>query len=159
MRFDRRIWCFALRKRMVPTMCSNGPMSGVGQSRRFGRRPMTSGLPPTTDIVRPARLVRFVPILLQKSKIERPEKTRQSGHWTSLPAASLSNATTEVRDRFGMKRHGPFTSPRAKRISGSRNFRSPHAELNDECRFSGVKPKQRGQGRTVAFDPTRAWAG
>ena len=51
--------------------------------------------------------VRKGPILLQKSKIERPEKSRQSGHWTSLPAASLSNATTEVRDRFGMKRHGP----------------------------------------------------
>jgi hypothetical protein len=31
------------------------------QSRRFGGRPATSGLPLTTDIVRPTRLVRLVP--------------------------------------------------------------------------------------------------
>jgi hypothetical protein len=35
--------------------------------RRLASLPATSGLPRTTDIVRPARLVRFVPILLQKS--------------------------------------------------------------------------------------------
>ena len=34
-----------------------------------------------------------------------------------------------------------------------------HAKLNDECRFSGVKPKSPGQGRTVAFDPTRSAPG
>ena len=42
---------------------------------------------------------------------------------TERPAASLFNASTEVRDRFWMKRYG--TSPRVKRISGSKNFRSP----------------------------------
>jgi hypothetical protein len=36
-------------------------MSQLGQKRRFGRQPTTSGLPRSTDIVRPARLVRFVP--------------------------------------------------------------------------------------------------
>jgi hypothetical protein len=36
-------------------------MSEVGQSRHFGRWPTTSGLPQSTDIIRPARLVRFVP--------------------------------------------------------------------------------------------------
>jgi hypothetical protein len=36
-------------------------MTVMGQSRRFGHRPGTSGLHRTTDIVRPARLVRFVP--------------------------------------------------------------------------------------------------
>jgi len=36
-------------------------MSGLGQSRRFRRPPITSGLPRETDISRPARLVRFVP--------------------------------------------------------------------------------------------------
>jgi len=36
-------------------------------SRRFDAPPATSGLPQSTDIARPARLVRFVPIVLQKS--------------------------------------------------------------------------------------------
>jgi hypothetical protein len=36
-------------------------MSHVGQSRHFGRRQTTSGLPPGTDIVRPTRHVRKVP--------------------------------------------------------------------------------------------------
>jgi hypothetical protein len=35
--------------------------SDLGQSRRFDVRPVTSGPPQSTDIVRPARLVRFVP--------------------------------------------------------------------------------------------------
>ena len=37
-------------------------MTASGQSRRFHRPPTTSGLPPETDIYRPACLVRFVPI-------------------------------------------------------------------------------------------------
>src|ERR1700730_1450522 len=36
-------------------------MSEVGQSRRFDAPPVTSGLPRSTDIVGPVRLVRFVP--------------------------------------------------------------------------------------------------
>src|SRR6266478_9520192 len=35
--------------------------SAQGQSRRFNPLPVTSGLPRTTDINRPAPLVRFVP--------------------------------------------------------------------------------------------------
>jgi hypothetical protein len=42
-------------------------MSELGQKRRFDPVPATSGLPLTADLVRPVRLVRFVPILLQKS--------------------------------------------------------------------------------------------
>jgi hypothetical protein len=34
----------------------------VGQSRHFGRRPMTSGLPPEADIVRAGRHVSKVPL-------------------------------------------------------------------------------------------------
>jgi hypothetical protein len=37
-------------------------MSALDQSRRFDRAPLTSGLPP---------------IVLQKSKIERPRKSRE----------------------------------------------------------------------------------
>jgi len=38
-----------------------GTMTASGQSRHFGRRQTTSGLPPGTDIVRPTRHVRKVP--------------------------------------------------------------------------------------------------
>jgi hypothetical protein len=41
--------------------------SAVGQSRHFGRRQTTSGLPPEADIVKAGRHVSKVPILLQKS--------------------------------------------------------------------------------------------
>ena len=44
--------------------------SATGQSRRFEPLPVTSGLPRTTDIGRPARLVRFVPILLKNSVLK-----------------------------------------------------------------------------------------
>jgi hypothetical protein len=33
----------------------------MGQSRHFDPAPLTSGLPRSTDIIRPDRLVRFVP--------------------------------------------------------------------------------------------------
>jgi hypothetical protein len=41
-------------------------MSALGQTRRFQFSAVTSGLSRTTDISLLARLVRFVPILLQK---------------------------------------------------------------------------------------------
>jgi hypothetical protein len=46
-------------------------------------------------------------ILLQKSKIEQPKKSRESRSLDFSAAASLFNAITEVRDRFWMKRYGP----------------------------------------------------
>jgi hypothetical protein len=39
-----------------------GRMSAWGHSRRFGGSPIISGLPPGTDIARPPRHVRSVPI-------------------------------------------------------------------------------------------------
>src|SRR5947207_12469415 len=42
-------------------------MSQMGQSRHFGRRPTTSGLPLETDIVGAGRHVSKVPIVLKKS--------------------------------------------------------------------------------------------
>jgi hypothetical protein len=41
---------------------SGQPMSAAGQSRHFGRRPTTSGLPLETDIVRVGRHVSKVPM-------------------------------------------------------------------------------------------------
>ena len=50
------------------------------------------------DIARQIRDVRKVPILLQKSKIEQPQESRESRSLDFSAAASLFNATTEVRD-------------------------------------------------------------
>jgi hypothetical protein len=46
-------------------------------------------------------------ILLQKSKIERPGKSRESRFLDAPTAARLSGANTKVGGRFGMKRCGP----------------------------------------------------
>jgi hypothetical protein len=43
------------------------PTSALGLSRHFGGRPITSGLPLETDIVKAGRHVSKVPILLQNS--------------------------------------------------------------------------------------------
>jgi len=44
-----------------PTFFVRGGMSQKGHSRRFDRTTATSGLPSSTDIIRPETLVRFVP--------------------------------------------------------------------------------------------------
>jgi hypothetical protein len=51
-------------------------MSQLGQSRRLERRPVTSGLPRLTDVIRPGRLVRFVPIG-DIASLVRNERSRQ----------------------------------------------------------------------------------
>src|SRR5205823_3134244 len=48
----------SLRQR---TLRGHAGMSEKGHSRRFDGRPATSGLPPSTDFVRTAQQVRFVP--------------------------------------------------------------------------------------------------
>ena len=69
-------------------------MSGLGQSRHFGRRPTTSGLPLKTDIVRAGRHV---------AKVPRPEVTRRT--WKSpLPCIQRDAfwlRTLEVRSKRG----------------------------------------------------------
>ena len=59
------------RARSNKVSVDSGSMSEVGQSRRFAPLPATSGLPQSTDIARAVRLVRFAPILLQKSAYRR----------------------------------------------------------------------------------------
>jgi len=48
-------------RRDADRRAAGGLKSVPGQSRRFSGRPATSGLPRTTDVIRPARLVRLVP--------------------------------------------------------------------------------------------------
>jgi len=46
-------------------------------------------------------------LLLQKSKLEQPQKSRESWSLDFSAAALLFIATTETRGRFWMKRYGP----------------------------------------------------
>jgi hypothetical protein len=54
--------------RRVTESAAEEAESALGHSRRFGHRPMISGLPPTTDIVRSAHLVRFVPTDMRETR-------------------------------------------------------------------------------------------
>jgi hypothetical protein len=53
-------------------------MSELGQSRRFDPLPATSGLPRSTDIIKPVPLVRLVPSadLLNHLVGDSPDQTR-----------------------------------------------------------------------------------
>src|SRR6266852_7187076 len=68
---------------------------------------MFSALAPKADSRRTSPEVRFVPILLQKSKIERPGESRESRFLDAPAVARLSGANTKVGGRFGMKGCGP----------------------------------------------------
>src|SRR6266404_10997 len=68
---------------------------------------MFSALPPKADSSRTSRHVRKVPILLQKSKIGRPRKSREGRFLDAAAAARFSGANTKAGGRFCMKRHGP----------------------------------------------------
>jgi hypothetical protein len=76
--------------------CLQGATSVSGQIEKSGRTSGKSALPSTTDFVRGHRHVSKVPILLQKSKIEQPKKSRESRSRGFSAAASLVGATTEV---------------------------------------------------------------
>jgi hypothetical protein len=55
------------------------------------------------DSKQTSRHVRFVPILLQKSKIERPRKSRESRFLDAATAAKPSMADTKTGGRFCVK--------------------------------------------------------
>jgi hypothetical protein len=65
-------------------------MSELGQSRRFDAPPTTSGQPQSTDIGRPARLVRFVPITdIQKQSLDHFVCLSRSIGGTMIPTSCL----------------------------------------------------------------------
>jgi hypothetical protein len=59
------------------TAIDGGEGQLLGQTRKSARLNGMSVLPPTADVVGPPRRVRVVPIVLQKSKIERRQKSRK----------------------------------------------------------------------------------
>jgi hypothetical protein len=62
--------------------------------------------------------VRFAPILLKKSKIERLRKSREGQFLTVSAAASLCKAGTKVSDRFLYESMWSLTLPRGTHQAG-----------------------------------------
>src|ERR1700722_11171628 len=56
-------------------------MARLGQSRHFDHAPLTSDLPRSTDIARPPRLVRFVPIKKIANSLDRLVGTGEQHRW------------------------------------------------------------------------------
>src|SRR6267378_4351758 len=80
-------------------------------------------------------------IVLQKSKIERDQKFRESRFFDVSTAAKPRSADTMVRGRFLCERMWSLASPLARRISGPRKFcSSPKKDFfNTIGRKAGVR--------------------
>ena len=83
-----------------------------GQTETSTRPCGMSALPPTTDIVRPHAQVRSVPILLQKSKIQRPQKSRKCRFLDNFAAVMLSAANMKTGGRFAANNQVPHVARR-----------------------------------------------
>jgi hypothetical protein len=109
--------------------------SALGQSRRFENRPATSDLPQSTDIARPAWLVRLVP---KPDLVARQRQPRfNEGTGRKLFRASIRQLSRSVRYPFTVSSVSPlnfvpFThrSSSLTRVSrGKRSTRVPSAIL------------------------------
>jgi hypothetical protein len=104
---------------------------------------------------RPEDISALPSIVLQKSKIDRLQKFRESRFLDFSSAARLRTARTKVCSRSFDKRCGPFTSLRTKRISGARKFRSSAPKDS----FATVSPrKQTSEPSSVVSALDRAEA-
>jgi hypothetical protein len=92
-------------------------------------------------------------ILLQKSKIEQPKKSRESRSRGFSAATSLVSATTEVRDQLWMKRYGP-SRRRAQNASAVLRIFVRHLKKTFATK-SGAKRPSRRRDATSVFDPER----
>jgi hypothetical protein len=69
-------------------------MSVPGQSRQFGQVPATSGLPRTTDIIRPAQYVSMVP-MADLANVDSFQPRRPYRSPMILPVAGLMKCRDE----------------------------------------------------------------
>jgi len=100
---------------------------------------------------RPEDMSALPSIVLQKSKIDRLQKFRESRFLDFSSAARLRTARTKVCSRSFDKRCGPFTSLRTKRISGARKFRS--SAPKDSCNSIPSEADIGAVFRCVSFGP------
>jgi hypothetical protein len=77
--------------------CCDAAMTGVGQKRGFDRAQSSSGLPRRTDIIRPPRQVRLVPIVLKKSFSGEERKFLKTADTFRTPTSFHTKTTTGLR--------------------------------------------------------------
>src|SRR6266852_6424300 len=94
-------------------------MSQKGQSLPKWMTLATSAFPLIETELRTLRDVSNVQILLQKSKIERRRKSRESRFLDATGAATPCSSDTEVRGRFCVNQCGP-SRPHAQNASAVR---------------------------------------
>jgi hypothetical protein len=99
-----------------------------------------------------------VQILLQKSKIRRRQKSRESRFRDIAVAARLRGADTKVRGRFGVKRYGP--SHREARDASAALKISVHHPKNTFATKSAIArhysmSSKRAYRRTVRFGESK----
>jgi hypothetical protein len=105
-------------------------------------------------------------ILLQKSKIERPRKSRESRFLNASTAATLCSEDTKVGGRFCVKRCGPSHRRAQNAPAAPENFvhqpkktfstvsaRLRHPAMSVLRSLSGEKRTYRGQPISVSIDP------
>ena len=117
-------------------------MSQMGQSRHFKRATLTSGLPPQTDINRPARLVRFVPIVLKKFFL---------GDERNFLGPVMRFVRGDVRDHIASHKndHGP-SYRRYRALQRSRRLKISFRKIFGIVRFSTFATVSANSGLILA---------
>jgi hypothetical protein len=137
--------------------------------RRLRDRSM-SAVTQRADVPYNERHVRYVPILLQKSKIERPRKSRESRFLNASIAATLCSEDTKVGGRFCVKRCGP-SHRRAQNAPAAlenfvhqpkKTFATKSANIGHSIRFPPLystrhRKCKESNGLTGSFED-RSWA-
>jgi len=131
-------------------------MSEMGQKRRFDPLPATSGLPRSTDIVRPVQLVRFVPLTeVPPGEWQIRERRRFSRR---SPAASLPQLTCGMHwdaraaiNLLGKSRRAGSRDGRAvAAIDRSRRCGEAHRAGSGQFRLSEHHPARQSPQRCDA---------
>jgi hypothetical protein len=116
-----------------------------------------------TDSNETSRHVRKVPILLQKSKIERRRKSRESLIFDVSAAAKLRSADAKVRSRFCVKRCCPTRRHARNASAVLKNFvrhqKKTFSTLSARSRLHPALTKSGRPPHGNALDPVQAVAG
>jgi hypothetical protein len=108
---------------------NEGPVAYHLRARRLARA--RSALPPTTDMRRLCRLVRLVPILLQKSKVASVRILGATLKREAIDDSDNLGRVTEVAYEFSLRRRGP-SDPYTKTAPAALRF-FLYLRQNDFC--------------------------
>jgi hypothetical protein len=88
------MWIKVGQRQFSGAFSPRSAMSQLGQKRRFDPQPVTSGLPQSTDIAGPARLVRFVPTAVISHALTSPAAAGNFQLPPRISSRAARNATS-----------------------------------------------------------------